>query len=73
MVSTGDGEEIGFDIEFLPFVDLTMFPGVMELDKTGPDPTSEPIYIPDGMLFGDTTVTSAYVNHCHAVYTGLLY
>ena len=35
----------------------------MELDKTGPDSTSEPIYIPDGMIFGDTTVTSAYVSH----------
>ena len=34
----------------------------MELDKTSPDSTSDPIYIPDGMLFGDTTVTSAYVS-----------
>ena len=61
MIPAGDGGEIEFDIDFLTFVDLTEFPGVMELDKTLPDSTSEAIYIPDGMLFGDTTVTSAYV------------
>ena len=38
------------------------FPGVMELDKTKPDSSSGPIYIPDGLIFGDKTVTSAYVS-----------
>ena len=59
---TGEGGPIDLDIEFLPFADLTEFPNVMELDNTVPDASSKPIFIPDGLIFGDTTVTSAYVS-----------
>ena len=58
----GDVEEIVIDIDSLPFVNLMEFPGVMELDETKPDSTSGPIYIPDGLIFGDKIVTSAYVS-----------
>lgn len=61
-IFAGNGGEVVIDIEFLPFADLTEFPGVKELDKTGPDPTSEAVYIPDGLIFGDKIVTSAYVS-----------
>ena len=46
----------------LPFFDLTVFPGVMELDTTQVDVTSDPINIPDGLIFGDRIVTSVYVS-----------
>ena len=38
------------------------FPGVMELDTTQVDVTSDPINIPNGLIFGDRLVTSAYVS-----------
>lgn len=58
----GDGEEIVIDFESLDFVNLMTFPGAKELDNTRPDATSDPIYIPDGLIFGDELVTSAYVS-----------
>ena len=61
-IDIGDGEEIVIDIDSLPFVNLTGFPGVKELDNTEPDATSDPINIPDGFVFGDEIVTSAYVS-----------
>lgn len=63
----GDGEEIVIDVDSLPFVNLTAFPGVKELDKAVPDATSEPIYIPDGLIFGDDIVTSTYVGPYHFI------
>lgn len=62
MLAGGDGEEIDFEIDFLPFLDLTTFPGVSELDNTQPDATSDAIIIPRGLVFGDNIVTLAYVS-----------
>lgn len=70
-MNADEGGPIVIDIEFLPFVDITEFPGFMELDKTKPDATSDPVYIPDGLIFGDTTVTSAYVRRALFVYLAL--
>ena len=50
------------EVDFLPFLDLTTFPGVMELDNTQADATSEAINIPDGLIFGDEIATLAYVS-----------
>lgn len=48
---------------YIPFLDLTQFPGVKELDNSQPDSTSQPIHIPkQGLLFGDRLVTTAYVS-----------
>ena len=59
-----DGEGPVFEIpEFLPFLDLTNFPGVMELDNAQVDGFSDPIVIPDGLIFGDQIATLAYVSH----------
>ena len=55
------GEDIDFEVNFLPFLDLTTFPGVLELDNTEADSTSDPIVIPDGLVFGNKIVTLAYV------------
>lgn len=48
--------------EAVPYYDLTTFPGVKELNREK-DANSEPINIPNGMLFGDRLVTQAYVRN----------
>lgn len=57
-----ESEFVGVDIETLPFVDLTTIPGVKTLDKSLTDASSDPIYIPNGLIFGEKIVTSAYVS-----------
>lgn len=49
------------EVDFVPFTDLTNFPIDYELDGSKPDSHSDPIYIPDGLLFGNEFVTLAYV------------
>lgn len=61
-----DGEDIDFDVDFLPLLDLTTFPGVTELEKNQADATSEAIIIPDGLIFGNKIATLAYVSYYHA-------
>lgn len=45
----------------VPYYDLDGLPGVKEL-KREKDANSEPINIPQGILFGDRIVTRAYVS-----------
>ena len=57
-----DGGGIGIDdLETLDFIDVTNFEDVQELRREE-DAFSDPIYIPNGMLYGERTVTSAYVS-----------
>ena len=63
LFSDDAGGEIEFEVEFLPILDLTTFPGVMELDKTEADATSVAIPIPDGLIFGNEIATLAYVSY----------
>ena len=58
-----DGEDIDFEVNFLPLLDLTTFPGVMELENNQADATSEAITIPDGLIFGNKIATLAYVSY----------
>ncbi len=55
--------------EFVPFMDITEFPGVAELGRTEVDGASEAIIIPNGLLFGESLVTTAFVrimpDHVH--------
>lgn len=57
-----DGGEIDIELDFLPFLDLTTFPGVAELDNTQADSTSDAIPIPIGFVFGNKIATLAYVS-----------
>lgn len=41
--------------------DITHFPGVLELERVE-DATSDAIYIPNGFIFGDEVVTTAFVS-----------
>lgn len=59
---TDVGDDIEFEIDFLPFLDLTKVPGVIELEKTEVDATSEPIVIPDGLIYGNKIATLAFVS-----------
>ena len=54
--------------EFLPFFNLTNLPSVKELSKDTIDSSSDPINIPDGLIFGDRVVTSAYVSKINVVH-----
>ena len=45
----------------LDFIDVTNFDEVQELRREE-DAFSDTIYIPHGMLYGERTVTSAYVS-----------
>ncbi len=46
--------------EFVPFMNITEFPSVAELERVQ-DGVSEAIIIPNGLLFGDSLVTTAFV------------
>lgn len=50
-------------MNFLPFLDLMTFPGVKELAKTEADSVSDPIVIPDGLVFGNQIATMAFVSY----------
>ncbi len=58
----GDGGMIGpIEIISLEIFDISEFPGVQELDRSEADSSSPPINIPDGVIFGNQLVTSAFV------------
>jgi hypothetical protein len=61
IAGSNDGN-IDVEINFLPILDLTTLPGVLELDRTQVDATSDAITIPNGFIFGDEIVTVAYVS-----------
>ena len=46
----------------VPFIDVRIFPGYLELKKTEVDSVSDPVYIPGGLLFGDEIVSVLYVS-----------
>ena len=52
--------EVVFE-ESLPFFDLSGIPGVRELPRTQ-DSNSEVILVPDGLRFGDTSISQVYVS-----------
>ena len=52
--------EVVFE-ESLPFFDLSGIPDVHELPRTQ-DSNSEVIFVPDGLRFGDISVTQIYVS-----------
>ena len=54
-------------LQKLRIFNLTTFPGVKNLDNSIPDATSEPIFIPNGVIFGSEIATSVYVSQPHAV------
>ena len=47
--------------QFLPFFDIIDLPGMNELERVV-DAVSEPIYIPDGLIFGDEVVSRVFVS-----------
>ena len=58
---TGDAGECVYD-SIIPIVDVTTFPGYRQLSTGTEDPSSPPINIPDGVVFGDKVVNIAYVS-----------
>lgn len=48
--------------EFVPFMDIIDFPTVGELGRTEVDGASEAINIPNGLYFGESLVTEAFVS-----------
>ena len=53
IIQTGDAGECVYD-SVVPFVDVTAFLGHQQLSTKTEDPSSPPINIPDGVIFGDT-------------------
>ena len=49
--------------EYLPFYSLVEsdIPGLLELPRTQ-DSHSDPIFVPDGLIFGDEMITQVYVS-----------
>ncbi len=66
----GEVEEVIIEErDSLPLFDITDFPGVLELERVE-DATSDAIYIPNGFVFGDEVVTTAFVS-CRLYYSSL--
>lgn len=63
---SGDAGECTFAGNEFPFVNVTTFPNFQTLNKSE-DVTSEPITIPDKLVFGDRIVDTAYVSYIYIV------
>ena len=57
----GDAGECVFAGNVFPFINVTSLPEFEQLDTNREDVVSDPIALPERMIFGDTIVDTAFV------------